>query len=281
MQHDLFAVRRAVSCQSSPVPDPALDQWFTPPWAADVLVADALKGMGTLSVLEPAAGTGNILGAIPSCHEALGIEIDPRMAEEARRRTGRQVLEGDYRYIDLGDRRFGAIVGNPPFGAEDVDALVARSHQLLDEEGVLALILPAHLPASSERIEKWREKFSIEVQLLPRNLFPRLTLPLAWTKMIKCQRRTLVGLMLFTEQGDVSAMPDETRRALAKGATWCDVIADALASLGGTATLHEIYSAVEPRRRSPNPYWKDKTRQVLREYSTFKLVENKIWQLAA
>lgn len=281
MQHDLFAVRRAVSCQSSPVPDPALDQWFTPPWAADVLVADALKGMGTLSVLEPAAGTGNILAAIPSCHDALGIEIDPRMVAEARQKTGREVVEGDYRYVDLGDRRFGAIVGNPPFGADDVDALVSRSHHLLEEDGVLALILPAHLPASSERIEKWREKFAIEVQILPRNLFPRLTFPLAWTKMIKCQRRTLVGLMLFSEQSDVSAMPGQTRRALARGATWCEVIADALASLGGRATLHEIYSAVEPRRRSPNPHWKDKTRQVLREYQTFKLVDEKIWQLAA
>lgn len=283
MQHEMFArPERSRAEDVRPDRDPALSQYFTPRWAADILVADVLKGLGDVSVLEPACGDGALLGAIPSACSALGVEIDPVMAEAARRITGRQVICDDLRTVDLGGSAFDAIVANPPFEAEVIDALVARAYEILPEDGVIGLVLPAHIPASSTRIERWGARFAIETRLLPRNLFPRLTLPLVWNRMVKSRRRTLVGLFLFDEQSDVSAMPDATRRRLQSGGTWRDVVEDALASLGGSASLREIYGAVEPRRRSANPHWHAKTRQVLREFpSSFVRVDETHWRMAA
>jgi len=283
MQQDMFAIATRGDAGEPAVPrNPALSQYFTPRWAADLLVADALRGMGDVSVLEPACGDGAMLGAVPARNPALGVEIDPRMAAVARVSTGREVLCADLRTVDLTGRAFQVVVGNPPFEAEVIDELVARAYDMLPEDGVVGLVLPAHIPASSARIERWSSRFAIETRLLPRNLFPRLTLPLVWTRMVKTQRRTLVGLFLFDEQSDVSAMPDVVRRQLQAGGTWRDVIADALGSLGGEATLREIYAAVEPRRRSASPHWRDKTRQVLAQYGrTFSRVDEKRWRLAA
>lgn len=279
-QGDMF--RRDVPCSDARDPverDESLSQFFTPSWAAELLVANALEGLGVVDVLEPSCGNGQILGAIPSTHGALGVEIDPRMAREARRRTGRDVVCGDFSTVDIGVRTFGAIIGNPPFVSGAIEALVARAHGLLPEGGVLGLVLPAHIPASSDRIARWRERFSIEVQLLPRMLFPRLRLPLTWTRMVRTANRTLVGVLLFDEQQDISAMPDASRRSFQAGRTWREVIGEALETLGGEASLRDIYAAVEPRRRSTNAFWRDKTRQILAMH--YVRVDETRWRLAA
>lgn len=283
MQRDLFGMAPRIVDNDNQTPDPELDQYFTPAWAADLLVADVLKGMGDVSLLEPTCGNGRMLAAVPPNCQALGIEIDPRMADEARRTTGREVLCGNIKSIDLSGRHFDVIAGNPPFDADSIDAIVGRAIELLPEDGVLGLVLPAHIPASSRRIEQWGARFSIETRLLPRALFPRLTLPLVWTRMVRSstQNRTLVGLFLFDHQSDVHAMPDQVRRDLCAGRTWRDVVADALQALGGEGELREIYAAVEPRRRSPNPHWRDKTRQVLAQYESFNRVNETRWKLAA
>lgn len=280
-QRDLFASRAPIHSERLER-DPSLSQYFTPSWAADLLVADALRGLGEASVLEPSCGDGAMLGAIPASNPALGIEIDPRMAQSARERTGREVICGDLRNVDLTGRRFEVVVGNPPFEADVIDALVARALELIPDDGVVGLVLPAHIPASSMRMERWSSRFAIETRLLPRNLFPRLTLPLVWTRMVKTDRRTIVGMFLFEEQSDVSAMPDAARRRLRNGGTWREVVEDALAAIGGEASLGEIYAAVEPRRRSANPHWRDKTRQVLAQYgSSFTRLDATRWRLAA
>ncbi len=282
MQQEMFGNTPDVRIDARPARDGDLDQYFTPRWAADLLVADALRGMGDVSVLEPSAGDGAILGAIPASCRALGIEIDPVMAEAARRSTGREVITGDLRTVALEGRRFDAIIGNPPFDAGLIERIFAIACDTVPEDGVVGLVLPAHIPASSARIERWGSRFAIETRLLPRNLFPRLSLPLVWTRMVRTRRRTLVGLFLFDEQSDVSAMPDRARRRLQSGGTWRDVVAEALSSLGGEAELRQIYAAVEPRRRSPNPHWRDKTRQVLSGYGdTFTRLEETRWRLAA
>lgn len=282
MQHDLFGDRRALeTVADGPATDDSLDQFFTPSWAADLLVADVVRGLGDTTVLEPACGNGRMLAAIPRRLGAIGVEIDPRMAEEARRTSGRQVLCGDIATVDLSGFEIGAIAGNPPFDATIIERIVAIAHDILPEDGVIGLVLPAHIPASSRRIEQWGARFSIETRLLPRALFPRLTLPLVWTRMIRSRKRTLVGFFLFEHQSDIHAMPESVRRGVSAGRTWRHVIADALATLGGEAELREIYAAVEPRRRSPNPHWRDKTRQVLAQYDTFDRVNETRWRLAA
>jgi len=281
MQHDLFGGAPVPANDEAPEMDHTLDQFFTPSWAADLLVADAIRGMGDVSVLEPTCGDGRMLMAVPPSCGALGVEVDPRMAEAARVNSGREVICGDFRTVDLEGRHFEVITANTPFDSSFIDDTVSRAFDLLPEDGVIGLVLPAHIPASSRRIEQWGGRFAIETRLLPRALFPRLTLPLVWTRMVKTRKRTLLGLFLFDHQSDVHAMPDQVRRDMCAGRTWRDVIADALRSLGGEADLREIYAAVEPRRRSPNPYWRDKTRQVLNLDQAFDRVDEKRWRLAA
>ena len=276
----MFAVPRP-AVDEAPALDQSLDQFFTPSWAADLMVADLLRQERGHMVLEPACGAGALLGAIGAGHGAVGVEIDPRMAAHARRATGRPVIDGDIRTVDLASHAFTAVLANPPFMADVIDAICDRAAGMLPDGGVMGLVLPAHIPASSTRMERWRERFEVETRLLPRSLFPRLTLPLTWNRLVRSDRRTVVGLFLFDEAADVHAMPDLVRRELQSGSTWRDVIAAALAAIGGEAELGEIYRAVEPRRRSPNPWWRDKVRQVLREGAPFENVGERRWRLAA
>lgn len=261
MQDDLFLSPPPKPSVPATGLDPALDQWFTPRWAAEILMADALSGMGDVGVVEPSCGDGSFLAAVPPGNPAMGVEIDPRMAAAARLSTGRPVVVGDFATAEVALEGLGVIAGNPPFGMPVVDAFVRRSHSLLPEDGVLALLLPAHVLSTTTRMRPWGEMFAIEQRMIPRSLFPRISLPLVWTRFVKSRRRTHVGFMLFDQQADVESMPKAVRRALGRQGTWREAVGLALHSLGGRATLAEIYRAVEPRRPSGNRWWKDKVRQ--------------------
>lgn len=265
MQKDLFLPTRT-HASARQEPDRELSQWFTPGWAAELLIEDALQGLGKVSIIEPSCGEGAFLAAIPKAYEAIGVEIDPAAADKARKASGREVIVGDYASVDIAVDNLGLIIGNPPFPMDIVDAFVHRSHQLLPTDGMLALILPAHTLSTTPRVKRWNEMFGIEQQMIPRSLFPRLSLPLMWTKFRKSEKRTLVGFLLFNEQRDVEQMPREIRRALGRSGTWREAVTIALHNLGGEAQLEEIYRAVEPRRPSENQWWRDKVRQTLGLY---------------
>lgn len=47
-------------------------------------------------VLEPSAGDGRFLMAVPDHVPAFGVEIDPALAPIAARNSGRQVIQGDF-----------------------------------------------------------------------------------------------------------------------------------------------------------------------------------------
>src|SRR3546814_13087317 len=89
----------------------------------------------------------------------------------------------------------------------------------------------------------------------------------------------MIGLMLFAEQNAVENMPKAVRRRLAGPGTWREAVQHALEALGGQASLTDIYRAVEPRRPSPNQFWRDKVRQ--RHGLYFKRVDEKRWALPA
>ena len=265
MQDDLFITPRPASdLQDGNKPE--LSQWFTPGWAAEMLVADALEGMGDTGIIEPSCGDGAFLAAIPPNHHAIGVEIDPVMAERARRNSGREVILGDFTQAEIAIDNLGLIIGNPPFPMPLVDAFVLRSHELLPEDGLLAMILPAHTLSTAPRVARWNTMFGIEQKIIPRSLFPRISLPLVWTRFRKSQKRTLVGFLLFDEQRDIESMPREIRRALGRSGTWREAVGLALHALGGEAELSQIYQAVEPRRPSQNQWWRDKVRQTLGLY---------------
>lgn len=262
LQSDLFLQSRATDAGTVPALRPDLGQWFTPRWAAELLAADALKGLGDVGVIEPSCGDGAFLSAIPDHLDAVGVEIDPVVAARAQALTGRTIVVGDFATAEVAVRNLGLIVGNPPYAMQTIDDFVLRSHALLPEDGVCALLLPAHVLSTTVRVNRWAERFAIEQRMVPRSLFPRISLPLVWTRFVKSKRRTLVGFMLFEEQTDFETMPKAVRRALGRPGTWREAVGLAIHSLGGEASLSEIYEAVRPRRPSGNQWWRDKVRQI-------------------
>jgi adenine-specific DNA-methyltransferase len=257
--------------------DRQLDQWFTPFWAAEALVDDALRGEGPIPCLEPACGTGSFLAAIPPAFPAFGIDIDPLVIPAARANSGREVLLGDFRTIDLAGREIAAILGNPPFAMATVEGFVDRAHQLLPDGGLLAMILPAFAFQTPSRVVRWMELFSIDVQLIPRTLFPKISQALVWAKYRKAGERRFHGLMLFREQRDVELMRDHIRAALIGPGTWREAVGAALESLGGHAPLPAIYDAITPERRRGRPFWQEKVRQTLQAH--FQPIERGRWAL--
>lgn len=265
-QSDLFGISQLVTDDKAEQLRADLGQWFTPSWTAEMLAEDALAGYGTAGVIEPSCGHGAFLSCVPDANDAVGVDIDPVAAATAREITGRTVLVGDYSTAQVDVKNLAVIMGNPPFRMDIIDAFVRRSHELLPKDGLLALILPTHVLSTTPRVQRWRSMFSIEQRAIPRSLFPRISLPLAWTRFVKDERRTLVGFMLFDEQHDITSMPKAIRKALGRPGTWREAVGIALHSLGGSAELSEIYRAVEPRRPSNNQWWKDKVRQTAALY---------------
>jgi adenine-specific DNA-methyltransferase len=246
--------------------DAELDQWFTPFWAAEELVDDVLRELGTVAVCEPACGTGSFLSAVPKACPAFGIDIDPRVIPAAVTNSGREVLLGDFRTIDLTGRVIELLIGNPPFGMDTVEGFVDRAHELLPDDGVLAMILPAFAFQTPSRVVRWMDRFSIDVRLIPRTLFPRISQALVWAKYVKTAERRYHGLLLFREQRDVELMRSHIREALVRPGTWREAVRIALESLGGSASLSAIYDMIAPERVAGRAHWREKVRQILQLY---------------
>ena len=82
---------------------------------------------------------------------------------------------------------------------------------------------------------------------------------------------------------DLSAMAVQQRNRLVS--TWKALVRNVLISLGGIASLSEIYQKVSenaPERLACNPNWKAKVRQVLNQnLQDFEPVDRGIWKMAA
>lgn len=265
MPFDLFerprvTTHKAVDARSG---DPDLSQWFTPFWAAEEFVNDALRDLGqNIHVAEPSCGTGSFLTAIPkSCH-AFGVDIDPTVVPAAIANSGREVLVGDFRTVDLGERKAELIIGNPPFEIDVIEGFLDRAHSILPEDGMIAMVLPSYAFQTPSRVAPWMERFSIDVNMIPRTLFPGLSKPLVWAKYTKTAARRFSGIMLFAETRDIENMKPAIREALVRRGTWREAVAVALRSLGGEASVKAIYDAITPERRT-SAHWRPKIRQTL------------------
>jgi len=90
-----------------------LGQFFTPESVASALVSWAVRKTQD-RLLDPSCGDGQFL----ACHRhAVGIEIDPENAAEARQRApGALIHLGDFfMWAERTPERFDAVTGNPPF----------------------------------------------------------------------------------------------------------------------------------------------------------------------
>lgn len=259
----------------------ALHQWFTPRWVAEAIVE---RHYGDLDmgdcVLEPSCGPGSFLHALPQHVDAIGVEIDPVLAERARRATGREVITGDFLEVEI-KRQVTHVIGNPPFDAAMIHGFLGRAHDLLPDGGTCGFLLPAYVLQTSSKVLAMNEKWSMSQELMPRNIFPRLKLPLVFTMFRKDRVRTLVGFFLYREAADVRALPREVRAALAAdgvGSVWRRAVRAAFLRLGRTkATLAELYATVE--RPTKNEFWREAVRRTLQVYREFRSAGAGLWEV--
>jgi adenine-specific DNA-methyltransferase len=249
-------------------PRKLFSQYMTPAWAAQELIDRHFADLTPADfVIEPSCGRGAFLQAIPEAVPALGVEIDPALAAEAERLTGRAVVVGDFRWLALPPAT--VIVGNPPFVATTIEAFLHRAAHLLPLDGRCGLILPAYVAQTPRRVMGWAATWSLLAEVLPRTLFQRARLPLLFVLFRKARLRTMVGFALFQEAQAFDNVGEAAKRLLVAGGrrgVWRTLVEDTLQRLGGCATLAALYHAIEPRRPTPNAFWREKVRQTLQLY---------------
>ncbi len=245
----------------------SLNQYFTPAWAAELLVQ---RYFGDLTpadaVWEPSCGDGRFLAAIPPDVEAFGTEVDPYWAEKARAHSGRDVITGDFRTASLPCRPT-AVIGNPPYEAALIDALLDRCLELLDYDQRVGLLLPVYYFQTASKVVQLSRRWSLSQDLLPRNLFPDgLTKPIMWATFIKQRRTVLSGFFLCPEVDALTGMHKDIRGLFvgnrSSATCWRDAVALALETCGGRATLQQLYAVIEGNRPTENPWWREKVRQI-------------------
>ena len=256
----------------APPSNPALGQFFTPAWAAEALVEEFFPNLSTSDlVLEPSCGTGSFLQALPRHVPAIGIEIDPRLAIEAARNTGREVITGDFCSVDL-PAGITAMIGNPPFELSLVERLLARAAQIIPMEGRAGFVLPAYFFQTHGTVERLRRQWAIQQQMIPRTLFPGLSKPLVFAMFTRSNSRALFGFCLYDQVVEMDQLAQDAEQILAavapRRSSWRALIESVLAGFGGSASLQDIYHAVAPRRPTGNPWWKEQVRKQLQIFFT-------------
>jgi hypothetical protein len=245
-----------------------LGQYMTPDWAAEALVEQYFSELGGSDcVWEPSCGRGAFLRAIPEHVPAFGVEIDPAMADIARRSSGRPVIVGDFRTVDLPVRptEITAVIGNPPFKQSTVLSLLERAHAMLPDDGRVGLVLPCFLFQTGKVVVDISSRWSIRQDMLPRNLFPGLSHPLCFAVLTKGVSGKLFNFALYHELVAVQQLQRRYRELLAGGekSVWNAVTIAALENLGGRASLQDIYDEIEGNRPTKNEWWRAKVRQTL------------------
>jgi len=242
-----------------------LGQYMTPDWAAEALIERYFADLSSRDqVIEPSCGRGAFLRAIPADVPALGVEIDAALAAEARRTSGRVVIVGDFRMVDIPIRPT-AIIGNPPFAVRMIEDFLARADTLLEEDGRVGMILPAFTFQTSNTAARIAERWRVQQDMLPRDLFPKLQHPLCFALLSKGRERGLVNFALYYELAAVRRLQARYQQLLqqGEGSAWAAVTRAALEALGGRATLNRIYREIEGHRPTMNQWWQAKVRQQL------------------
>ncbi len=259
-----------------------LSQWMTPEWAALELVEQFFPDLCDRDlVLEPTCGRGAFVKAIPQHVRAIGVEIDPELAEIAASDTGRTILCGDFRTIELPEKPT-QIIGNPPFTVALLEELLDRAVDWLPDNGRCGLILSTAMVQTPSTVCRWNDRWSLDQRILPRTLFPRAIRPLVFLMFTKDRcRKMLGGFALYRESVEINALEAAAKLLLVRGAPqrscWRAVVEWALRKRGGRARLRELYDLIEPARPTENRWWQEKVRQTLQRH--FKSLGAGEWAL--
>jgi site-specific DNA-methyltransferase (adenine-specific) len=205
--------------------------------------------------------------AAPAHVDAYGVEIDPVVAAQAVANTGRQIIVGDWCQVDL-PRRPTAIIGNPPFAVETIDGFLARCFDLLENGGKVGFILPCYFFQTAAHVIGLAQRWSLAQEMIPRNIFHRLQPPLCFATFTKERQVQLVGFALYSETQQVlEGLHDRYRAKFigngSRAGVWRETVLQAAEECGGdTVTLGQLYACIEKCRPTPNPFWREKIRQV-------------------
>jgi site-specific DNA-methyltransferase (adenine-specific) len=242
-----------------------LGQYMTPPWVADALYGDYFGDLTSNDrVWEPTCGRGSWLHVVPDHIPAIGTEIDPVLAEQAMRSSGRPVIVGDFRAAELPWRPT-AIIGNPPFSLKVVTALLDRAHALMSDGSRCGLVLPCFLFQTARTVVDISKRWSLRADFIPRNIFTGLSHPLCFAMLTKGASGKLFNFALYFETNAVQQLQRRYRELLANGekSVWAAVTIAALEKLGGRASLHDIYREIEGHRPTDNQWWRAQVRKQL------------------
>lgn len=245
-----------------------LGQYPTPFWVAEALVQRHFSYLDHQDcVIDHSCGPGSFLAAIPAHVPAYGVEIDRRLAALARMNTGRHIIEGDFRTVEL-DVRPTAIIGNPPFNLKLIDGFLERSHTLLPEGGRVGMILPSYAFQTAGRVAAYSDKWSLFQEMLPRNIYHGLSKPLIFAIFSKDQRKVMVGFALYRETADMQQLSQRYREIMSGvgRSVWLNVVAEAMLRLGGKASLEGLYAEIEGRRPTRTKWWREQIRKVTRTH---------------
>lgn len=165
---------------------------------------------------------------------------------------------------------------------EIIDAILDRCHELLPPGGRAGFILPAYAFQTASRLVTYASRWSVEQEMIPRNLFKGMMKPLCFAVFSKDGFGNLRGFSLYRELDSVNRMPKWAARELSTARSpWKTVVVKVLIAMGGEATLAEIYDAVKPLRPTDNTWWQAKVRQTLGRSGAFRRVADSRWALAA
>ena len=289
MQLDFALAPAGAPTPSQPALNPDRHQWFTPLWAAQLLFDAHFSHLDRRDVVwEPAAGAGACLAAVPAHIRAFGTELDPRFVTVAARNSGRPVHQADFRSGPLPEVPT-AIFSNPPFDLDLIDALIERAADLLPagtphrRPGRVGLLLPAYAVQTSRHVLRWNRAFSLLQEALPRDLFPGLSKPLVFVVFTRASAPVLVNFRLYAETAALHELPKHRQELLAHGhagprGVWRHLVTTVLKELGGSASTAAIYAAVEARRPTSNPWWREQIRKTLQLHCA--RVGPAVWTLA-
>lgn len=249
--------------------NPELGQFFTPTWAAELIVQKFLPDLSANDcVVDPGAGDGRFLLAVPAGIDAYGVEIDPVVAKLAEQNTGRQIITGDFRTVAL-PRKPTVILGNPPYKTDIIDGFLDRSYEELDYGGRVLFLLPAYVFQTASRVMGYASRFSIEQVMVPRNLFEQMEKPLMLATFRKDRRPFLTGFFLYEELDAVTKLSKKYRFMFignqSRASLWGEVVEQAMANLGGEASLQELYQEIEGKQPTSNSFWKEQVRKIVQK----------------
>ncbi len=265
-----------------------LGQFFTPVWAAEILFKEHFSHLTDKDfVWEPSCGQGSCLSAIPAHIPAVGSEIDPALAELAYKNTGRPIYTGDFRYVSFPElNRITAVFGNPPFTLDAFEGLMERCSMILSLGNKAGFIIPAYFFQTARTFMRFARKWEITQEIIPVDLFKGervLSKPLIFASFIRDNSPQIVGFRLHSELCDMQSLDKEIRNILnnqvkRSGSVWREALVKVVQDSGGTATLNDVYTRMQKKRPTENPFWKEKIRQIIQE-SPFKKVDTATYQL--